>query len=344
MLDQIGAVLVVMIVGNVQPHFMHLGRPAEQFTPDAVLEVPGLGHLIKGTQGLAFNPGCLLAVDVVAVHQRAQGALTHVFMVMTAQQVVEHAFAQCAITVVHALQFKGIEHRFKNRQPGREDGATVRLDAFKVDLVHFTQLEQFALEPGQAFGVDLAIAMPAGLEGQANGPDGARGADGFIPGQAVQGVLDAHDLKARRRVGLGVARRGDLAVTEVALGEADAAHLQAFAQQRFKALANDEFGTAAADISHQAFARRVGEGVGHTQVDQARFFTTGNHFNGVAQDFLGPHDKFVAVACFTQGVGTHDAHGTQWHTVDQLGEALEAIEPALHGFFGEFALFVDAGS
>ena len=41
-----------------------------------------------------------------------QGALTHVFVVMAAQQVIEHAFAQGAVTVIHALQFKGIEDRF----------------------------------------------------------------------------------------------------------------------------------------------------------------------------------------------------------------------------------------
>ena len=159
----------------------------------------------------------------------------------------------------------------------------------------------------------------------------------------MQGVFDAHDFQARSRIGLGIARRGDLAVAEVALGEADAAHLQTFAQQRLETLANDELGTAAADVGYQAFARRVGEGMGHTQVDQARFLTTGNNFNGVTQDFFGTHDKLVAVARLAQCVGPNDAYGTQRHTVDQLGEPLQAIEPALHGFFAEFAFFVDPG-
>ena len=112
MLYQVGAVLVVVIVGNVQPDFMHLGRPAQQFTPYTVLEAPRLGHLIESAQRLAFNPCRLFAIDVVTVHQRAEGALTHVFVVMAAQQVIEHAFAQGAVTVIHALQFKGIEDRF----------------------------------------------------------------------------------------------------------------------------------------------------------------------------------------------------------------------------------------
>lgn len=191
---------------------------------------------------------------MVALHQRVQGAFAHVFVVVAAQQVEQHAFAQGAVAVVHALQFQGIEDRFENRQARREDGAAVRLDAFEVDLVDLTQLEQLALDPGQPLGVDLAIAQAACLDGGADGTNGTGRADGLVPGQAVQGILDAHQLEARGGVGLGVAGRGDLAVAEVALGEADAAHLQAFAQQRLEALADDELGTAAADIGHQALA------------------------------------------------------------------------------------------
>ena len=81
----------------------------------------------------------------------------------------------------------------------------------------------------------------------------------------------------------------------------------------------------------------------HAQVDQARFFTAGDDFYRVAEDFLGAADEFAAVARLTQGVGADNAHGAQRHAVDQLGKALEAIEPALHGFFVELALVVDAG-
>nr|GFD59404.1 hypothetical protein [Tanacetum cinerariifolium] len=79
---------------------------------------------------------------------------------------------------------------------------------------------------------------------QADSADRTGRADGFIPLQAMQGVLDAHDLQPRCRVRLGVAGRGDLAVFEIALSEADAAHLQAFTQQRLETLADDELGAA----------------------------------------------------------------------------------------------------
>lgn len=75
--------------------------------------------------------------------------------------------------MVHAVQFKGIEDRFENRQARREDSAAVWFDAVEVDLVDFAQLEQLAFDPGQAFGVDLAIAQAAGLDGRADGANGA---------------------------------------------------------------------------------------------------------------------------------------------------------------------------
>lgn len=155
--------------------------------------------------------------------------------------------------------------------------------------------------------------------------------------------FDAHQLQACSGVGLGVARRGDLAVTEVALGEAHAAHLQAFAQQRFEALADDELGTAAADVGDQALAGGVGQGVRHAEVDQARLFTAGDDLHRVAEDGFGTLDEFVAVARFTQGVGADDAHRACRHAVDQLGKTLEAFQASLHGFFAELALIVDAG-
>ncbi|MNP43860.1 hypothetical protein D3C76_1377040 [compost metagenome] len=153
--------LVVVVVGDIQAHFMHLGRPAEQLTPDTVFQVPGLGHLVEGVQGFALDPGRLALIDVITLHQRVQGALTHVFMMMTAEQVVEHAFAQGAFAVVHALQFQRIENRFHDRQAGREDRPAVRFDAIEVDLVGFAQFEQLAFEPGQALGIDFAAAHAA---------------------------------------------------------------------------------------------------------------------------------------------------------------------------------------
>jgi len=64
----------------------------------------------------------------------------------------------------------------------------------------------------------------------------------------------------------------------------------------------------------------------------------------VAEDFLGAADEFAAIARFAQGISADNPHRAQGHTVNQLRKTLEAIEPALHGFFIELAGVVDPGS
>ncbi len=123
-------------------------------------------------QRLGFDACCLFQVDVITLHQRAERTLTHVFMMMAAHQVIQHAFTQGAFAVIHALEFEGVEDGFQNRQACGENGATVGLDAIEVDLFHVTHFEQLALEPGQPFGVDLACAVTIGLERQADSTNG----------------------------------------------------------------------------------------------------------------------------------------------------------------------------
>ena len=166
MLDQIGAVLVVVIVGDVQTHFMHARGPGEQLAVPVLIQVPGFGHLVEGLQRLGFDPCGLLHVDVITLHQEAQRAIANVLVVMAAQQVVEHAFTQRAFGVGHAADLEGIEDRLQNRQARREYSAAVRLDAVDVDLLHVTELEQLALEPADTFGVDLTVAETTALDRQ----------------------------------------------------------------------------------------------------------------------------------------------------------------------------------
>src|SRR3990167_5065967 len=204
--------------------------------------------------------------------------------------------------MAHALDITGIEDRFENRQACREDASAIWLDAIEVELFHLTSLEYFAFQQGQALGVYFACAKARRLNGQADGLDRAGCAHRIFPAQAAQSMLYAHDLQPRRRVGLGVTRRGDLAVLEETLGKADAAHLQAFAQQWFEALADDELGAAAANIGNQALARGVCDAVRHTEVDQARFFAPRDDLHRVAENFFGAADRFATVARLTQGI------------------------------------------
>ena len=243
----------------------------------------------------------------------------------------------------HALQAQGIEDGFQNGQAGREDRPAVRLEALEIDLLDAVQLEQAALEPVQPLGVHLAAAALAGLDDLADGADGAGGADRLLPAVAAQAGFDAHQFQTCGSVGLGVTGRADPAVGEKLLGEADAAHLQAFPDQRFEALADDEFRAAATDIGDQAVAVHVGEGVRHAEIDQARLLDAGHHFDRVPEQRFGAADEQVAVARHAQRVGADDAHRALRQAVNQLGETRQAVEAALHGFLGEVAAFIEAG-
>ncbi|MNF18123.1 hypothetical protein D3C80_2220250 [compost metagenome] len=69
MFDQVGAMLVVVVVGNVQPNFVHFRRPTQKIAPIAIFQLPGFGHLVKGMQCLALDARGLALVNVVALHQ-----------------------------------------------------------------------------------------------------------------------------------------------------------------------------------------------------------------------------------------------------------------------------------
>ena len=145
----------------------------------------------------------------------------------------------------------------------------------------------------------------------------------------MQGVFDAHQLQARGGVGLGVAGRRDLAVAEVALGEADATHLQV---SRSSGSKRWPMMNSVLPPPMSATRRLPGcrPRCGHTQVDQARLFAAGDDLDRVPEDGFGTLDEFVAVARFAQGIGTDDAHRASRHAVDQLGKALEAVQAPLH--------------
>ena len=82
--------------------------------------------------------------------------------------------------------------------------------------------------------------------------------------------------------------------------------------------------------------------MGHAEVDQASFFTAGNHLDLMAENFLGAADEHRAVARLTQGIGADDAYSAFRQCVGELGETTQAVESALHRFFAELALVVQA--
>ena len=116
--------------------------------------------------------------------------------------------------------------------------------------------------------------------------------------------------------------------------------MQAFQRFRFKALTNNEFGAAAADVDHQAVTGIVGQRVGYAQIDQAGLFTTGNHFNGIAQYRLSTVNKFLPVTRRPQGVGGQHADLGRVHALQTLGKLAQALQTTLLGFFRQLELIV----
>src|SRR5690606_12149053 len=322
---------------------MHPCGPGQQFAMPILGQAPVGGDLVEGFQRLAFDPRSLFNVHVVALHKEAQGAVADVFVVMAAKQVVEHTFAQGSFGVSHAVQLQRIENGFKNRQAGGEDPTTIRFHPFDIDFLHVAQLEKLALDVAYAFPGDFAIAHIEALDGQSDSADGAGSADCILPAKTTQAMFDAHQFQAGGSVGLGITRGGNLAVAEEALGEAHAAHLQALAQIRIEAFADDEFGTASANVYHQPPAGGTGEGVSDSQVNQAGLLAAGDYFHLMIDDGFGLANEHGAVASFTQRIGADHADRALGQVIDHLRKAAQAVEAAFHGAFVEGALFGDAG-
>ncbi len=120
--------------------------------------------------------------------------------------------------------------------------------------------------------------------------------------------------------------------------------MQAFQCQRFKALTDDEFGTAATDIDDQTLAGIIGQRVRHAEVDQTRFFASGDDFDGVAQYFFSTADELFTVARSTQSVGGQHRDAAAIHALQALAEFAQAVDTALLSFFRQDTCGIKAGA
>ena len=154
---------------------------------------------------------------------------------------------------------------------------------------------------------------------------------------------DGLHFAARGEFGLLEVGFVDLAVGEIAHAVADAAHVQAFQLVRLHAVADDEFGGAAADIHHQPFAFRLRQAVCDAEIDEARFFAPGDDVDGKAERRFGLLQKFGSILGDTQGVGADRAHRLARQAAQAFAEALQAGQCALLRGFVEALVFGQAG-
>ena len=139
------------------------------------------------------------------------------------------------------------------------------------------------------------------------------------------------------------AARGDFSVLEEAQGAGDATDLQALALQRLVAAADDEFGTAAADVDDEALLVGQGQAVGDALVDQARLLASRDHFDRVAQGGFGGQQERLRVAQLAHRVGRHGAYPTGLEAGQALAEAGQTLECGFAPFGRQRAILLQSG-
>ena len=109
-------------------------------------------------------------------------------------------------------------------------------------------------------------------------------------------------------------------------------------------IAQDQFRAAAADIGHQQALLGMRPLALHAQVNQARFFQTGNHFYRGTQDSGSARQKFRLIAGVAQGGRADDAHGQHIQLAIGGRHAGQHVARQIHGGFVQAAFAKDAGA
>ena len=190
-------------------------------------------------------------------------------------------------------------------------------------------------DPAQAVGRDF-LGAGLGFRDAADCEHRAGSADRRVPPARQEDLLDG--LEFLPGGALGVLHRAlrDAAVRKEPVGQPDAADEQALHDAGLEASAEDDLGAAPADVDNQAGVPVVLEGVGHPQVDEARFFAAADDLDPVAEGLLGAPDEAGAVAGLAQGVGADDAHVARREFAQPLAEAFQAGEGTLRRRRREF--------
>ena len=332
--QNVGAVLVVVAVRDPAADFMQLNGPAELAQQPVQLDRGVLAAKLAQQQARHLaDPQGLRLVDAEPARQPLHGGGADVgFAVLALQQVVQRAMAQRPLRRVQLLDLQQVEHCLQHADAAADHGPPVVLDAVQAQLVGRASREQAVMQPRQARPVDDARRVASRGQHVGHRADGA--------GRAVSHVPFARSVGAQRFVQHGLGGHfgpckrglGELAVGEVLHGPGHTAHPIAFRHVGGEALAQDQLGRAAANVHHQPALVRLRQQVGHALIDQARFFPAGNHVNRKAQDGVGPGQESVAVARLAQGLGGDGANLGLRQAGQAFAEPRQAVPAPLHRF------------
>ena len=226
-----------------------------------------------------------------------------------------------------------MENRLQNGQATNKHLAPFGLNAGQADLINMGVTEHFADQFFQPGGID-AFGFPAIFQQRLlHRADATRGTHRLLPAQLLILLLNRLQFLAGGGDRLVKPGFGNNAVRKKLFGIGNTTHVQAFQCQWLEAFTNNKFGTAAANIHHQPFAGIVRLGMRHAQINQARFFTAGNHLNGIAQYLPGAVNKLLPVTRRAQGIGGQDADPAGVHALQKLRELAQTFQPALLGLF-----------
>jgi hypothetical protein len=145
------------------------------------------------------------------------------------------------------------------------------------------------------------------------------------------------ELETRREPGLVERRAADRAAGEKPLGHRHAAEVHAFERFRRRALAEDQFRAAAADVHDQPQAVVRGQAVGHALVDQARLFPSGDDLDRMAERRLGLGHEPGVLAGAPDRARSRRPDAGRVHLPESFAETREAVDRADACVGGEVA-------
>ena len=310
----------------------------------------GVGHGgVEERQRHGLHARCLRRVDTEAPLQLRHGGVAHVARARALQhgdalvQIDDHALAQRAARRLHLGDVEVGRQRVEDGQPAAEHGAAIGFQPRQVQLLDLFGSDALFDAPAQAFRRDAPVAHTRCLQDLRYRADGSRRAQRLAPVFAPKGPQGFFKLGTGSDLRRAKGGIGDLAVAEEALRQADAADGERLGQARDQGRAEDHLGRPPADVDHKA--RLVaGLQVRDADVDEARLFAARDDLDVLAQSLLRAQQKGVAVARFTQRLCGHGAHALRCEARQPRGKAAQADQAALHGFFGEHAVGVEAGT
>lgn len=249
--DDVGAVPLITAVGDREPDLVKPRCPRQHPSRLVLVERPRFVARLEEIERGALDARGLFVVDAVLLRIGADGAIADVLVVDAAEQVVEHAFAQCAGRRLHALDRERAEDGAQDRDAAGDHRLTFLPESGDVDLLRASRFDQSFAEPLQTVPGDDAAAGFTLAQRGGDRADRARRAKHLFPTEREESALGGTHLDLRLDLGALEGFLGDLAVLEEPPRPRHTAHVEAREFAHVESLADDHFRAPTTDVDHQ---------------------------------------------------------------------------------------------